>query len=90
MASDDPHLAALHCEPRAALDGGVDGLDAIRSVLRAAPQHLMPDGILVLEHGHEQQRAVARLAADNGLAVELAGRDLAGHERFVVLRSART
>src|SRR5690606_5841786 len=39
LASDDPHFARLGFEPRAALDGGPDGLDAIRRVLDGAPAH---------------------------------------------------
>jgi len=88
LASDDPHFARLGFEPRAALDGGPDGLDAIRRVLDGAPAHLEADGVLIIEHGHEQQAAVAALAERAGLDVLDAGRDLEGRPRYVVLRRA--
>lgn len=46
-------------EPSLALDGnrsgGNDGMDFVRSLLQAAPQHLAPQGVLVLEIGNERQ-----------------------------------
>ncbi|WP_322999795.1 50S ribosomal protein L3 N(5)-glutamine methyltransferase [Castellaniella sp.] len=41
-------------EPRMALAGGADGMDLVRRILAQAPDHLTPDGLLVLEIGHEQ------------------------------------
>ena len=38
-------------EPRLALDGGSDGLDIVRKLLRQAPARLKPHGIVVLEVG---------------------------------------
>jgi ribosomal protein L3 glutamine methyltransferase len=38
-------------EPRLALDGGLDGLDIVRKLLRQAPERLHPHGIVVLEVG---------------------------------------
>ena len=39
-------------EPSLALAGGVDGLDAVRAIIDAAPRHLTERGILVVEVGH--------------------------------------
>jgi ribosomal protein L3 glutamine methyltransferase len=41
-------------EPTMALAGGTDGMDCVRRILQAAPQYLSPEGILVLEIGHER------------------------------------
>lgn len=41
-------------EPRLALAGGTDGMELVRRILADAPGHLTPDGLLVLEIGHEQ------------------------------------
>jgi ribosomal protein L3 glutamine methyltransferase len=41
-------------EPQVALAGGADGMDFIRTLLREAPSHLSPDGVLVLEIGNER------------------------------------
>lgn len=41
-------------EPSLALAGGADGMDLIRPLLAQAADFLQPDGILVLELGHEK------------------------------------
>ncbi len=43
----------LH-EPQLALASGADGLDHVRAILRAAPDHLENNGILVVEVGHNR------------------------------------
>jgi ribosomal protein L3 glutamine methyltransferase len=42
-------------EPDMALAGGIDGMDFIRHLLQAAPRHMQPDAVLVLEIGHERE-----------------------------------
>jgi ribosomal protein L3 glutamine methyltransferase len=44
----------FRAEPALALDGGEDGMDFIRPLLRRLPRHLNPEGVLVLEVGHER------------------------------------
>ena len=51
MESLPPEFQA---EPRLALDGGADGMDFIRRLLQDLPRHLTPQGVLVLEIGHER------------------------------------
>jgi ribosomal protein L3 glutamine methyltransferase len=46
----------LH-EPTLALAGGDDGLDAVRTILRKAPQFMQRDGLLVVEIGHNRAAA---------------------------------
>ncbi len=41
-------------EPQLALAGGDDGMDLVRRILEAAPRFLKPEGVLVLEIGHER------------------------------------
>ncbi|MFH1708604.1 MAG: peptide chain release factor N(5)-glutamine methyltransferase [Planctomycetota bacterium] len=71
-------------EPRAALDGGADGLDLIRRCVTAAGRFLAPGGALYLEVGHTQAAAVAGLirAAGNYGPVRVV-RDYSGIDRVV-------
>jgi release factor glutamine methyltransferase len=46
-------------EPRAALDGGADGLDVARRVVSAASRLLAPRGWLLIELGADQDEALA-------------------------------
>jgi len=81
IARGDAHLDALQHEPQLALTSGIDGLDAIRHVVAAAPQHLARDGWLLLEHGHDQARAVRDLLGERGFVDVCTRHDLAGIER---------
>jgi release factor glutamine methyltransferase len=76
----------LH-EPLLALDGGPDGLDAIREILNKARVCLVPGGTLLVEMGFDQQAGVAAIAASFP-EYELPEfiKDLAGHTRLVVLK----
>ena len=46
-------------EPRIALAGGDDGLDAVRTILRDAPRYLNPGALLVVEIGHNRSAVEA-------------------------------
>lgn len=52
VAAFPPEYAA---EPRLAHAGGADGLDLVRRILTEAPQHLTPDGVLLVEVGRGRQ-----------------------------------
>lgn len=52
MAALPPECRA---EPKPAFDGGPDGLDVIRRILRDAPEHLAPDGGLLCEIGRGRE-----------------------------------
>jgi release factor glutamine methyltransferase len=71
-------------EPRAALDGGPDGLTYIRRLLSQAAQRVKPDGWLLLEIGATQGQLVATLARQAfPLAAINLHRDYAGLTRIV-------
>ena len=79
----DPHLQRgdVRFEPLSALASGADGLDDIRRIATAAPQHLKPGGWLLFEHGYNQGEGCREILRQQGfLAVETI-RDLAGLER---------
>jgi release factor glutamine methyltransferase len=73
-------------EPRAALDGGADGLVAYRNLAAVLPRILRPGGYAILELGAGQLGPVAPLFT--GLHVLHAAPDLAGIARALVLRKA--
>lgn len=80
VAEGDPHLAAgdLRFEPAVALACGRDGLDAIRCILAAAPDHLEPGASLHVEHGYDQAGAMAELLMAAGFNDISQHQDLAG------------
>ncbi|WP_375409502.1 peptide chain release factor N(5)-glutamine methyltransferase [uncultured Methylobacterium sp.] len=99
IVSNPPYIAGdviaglsteVRChDPRLALDGGDDGLEAYRSILealaRVGPGFLAPGGTLHLEIGFDQAAAVSDLARHAGFAEVVVARDLAGHDRTVSL-----
>ncbi|WP_212630636.1 peptide chain release factor N(5)-glutamine methyltransferase [Pseudomonas sp. KB-10] len=84
IRADDQHLVQgdVRFEPSSALVAGSDGLDDIRAIIQAAPQHLLSGGWLLLEHGFDQAEAVRGLLAAAGFAEVHSRRDLGGHERI--------
>lgn len=90
----DDELEALPAEvrdhePRAALAGGTDGLDLVRTMATRAPEHLEPGAHLFLEIGARQGPAtVAVFEADPGWTSVRLHADLAGRDRFVTARRA--
>ena len=71
-------------DPRQALSGGPDGLDAYRVLFPQAAKLLAPDGLFALEFGAGQADAVQGLAEAAGLCVVDVVRDLAGHDRCLI------
>lgn len=55
--------AEFHSEPRMALDGGKDGLDIIRKLLRQARDRLQPHGVVLIEVGGLQRAMDKEFAA---------------------------
>ncbi|MCG6203917.1 peptide chain release factor N(5)-glutamine methyltransferase [Rhodopseudomonas sp. HC1] len=83
-------IAALDIEvrdhdPRLALDGGADGLDAYRRIAPESMRLLRPGGALVVEFGQGQSGAVVALMRTAGLTVSSPPRaDLGGILRVAV------
>lgn len=76
-------------EPRLALDGGVDGLHAYRSLGPVLARRLAGHGIAALEIGHGQSEPVTHIMSDAGLDIVASHTDLGGIPRCILLRSAR-
>lgn len=72
----------VKCEPVLALDGGKDGLDAVRAIAAMAPKMLKPGGALALEIGSEQGPAVHKLLTHMKLSGVSIKKDAQGLDRF--------
>lgn len=100
LVSNPPYIASadidglsaeVRHEPRIALDGGDDGLHALRAIIAAAHKHIASGGLLVLEHGHDQADAVRDLIDASGSFKSVQTRnDLAGNPRVTWARRAQS
>ena len=73
-----------HHDPRAALDGGADGLDAYRTLIPQAARLLAPGGHLVVEAGLGQSGPIEAFMTNAGLTPAAAPKaDMAGIPRAV-------
>jgi release factor glutamine methyltransferase len=70
-------------EPRLALDGGADGMDLIRRIVREAPGYLRPGGDILLEADPSQMQAAGDLLASRAYNDIQLYRDLAGNQRVI-------
>ncbi|TVQ36566.1 MAG: peptide chain release factor N(5)-glutamine methyltransferase [Geminicoccaceae bacterium] len=75
-------------EPRAALDGGTDGLDAYRRLFRGLAAHLAPGGLALFELGFDQGPTLLAMAAAHGFSGCSLRQDLTGHDRCLVIPGA--
>ena len=88
-SGDYPNLMAdvRDYEPRLALEAGPEGLDLISRLLRQAPEHLNPGGVLFLEIGSDQGHAVLELIDRVLPSASHVGvrQDYHGYDRLVVI-----
>ncbi len=71
-------------DPHRALNGGIDGLDAYRTLAGRLPDLLRSDGLAALELGFGQAEAVAELTTNSGLEVIGVEPDIAGIARVLL------
>lgn len=94
IVSNPPYIAANQIadlqrevreyDPRAALDGGKDGLTAYRAIAGGAAAHLTENGRVAVEIGHDQKRDVEAIFAQAGFVPRAAASDLGGRDRALV------
>jgi release factor glutamine methyltransferase len=82
ISSLDPEVRDY--DPRLALDGGADGLDAYRAIAASAPALLAPGGALVVELGAGQAAPASALFEAAGMRVLSIRDDLGGIPRALV------
>ena len=89
VCAGDPVLLSLAQEPASALVSGDDGLDAIRELAGQCGAILDAGGRLMIEHGSDQQEAVADTLRDFGWEGIECYRDLAGLPRVTAATHKR-
>ncbi len=75
-------------DPAAALDGGPDGFEPYRRIVPTLDRLLAPEGAALFEIGSDQAEGLRRIAGGLGFAAAVQ-KDLAGHDRVVVLQRGR-
>ena len=88
VAIEDADLDTIQTrhEPPLALFAGIDGLSALRIIITEAPTHILPDGYLIVEHGHLQGQAVRDLLCHSGFHSIVTRNDLADLPRVSIGR----
>lgn len=75
-------------DPRAALDGGADGLEFFRAIAAEAPHWLKPGGVLMAEFDDGQGPALLELFSAAPWRSQRVEKDLSGRERFFIASAA--
>ena len=70
-------------EPALALDGGEDGLDLIREIIRQAPSRLNPGGILMIEAASPQMTVMENLMEESGFYSIRILQDIESRDRVI-------
>lgn len=96
IASNPPYIASAEIptlmadvrdfEPKLALDGGRDGLDLVRRIVKEAPAHLEKNGIVALEIGYDEAERTRAIFSEHGFADIETKRDYGKIERVVSAR----
>lgn len=73
-------------DPILALDGGMDGLDAYRSILTEIKNLLAPGGLALFEIGYDQAESMPRIVEDSGATPGAIIYDSGGNPRVVECR----
>jgi release factor glutamine methyltransferase len=94
IAANPPYIPSVEIEtlsadvrlhdPIRALDGGQDGLDPYRIIVREAKRFLEEDGVVAVEIGHGQGADVTELIREAGYGAAQLHRDLAGNDRVLM------
>ena len=75
--------AEVQNEPRLALDGGIDGLETIKRIIKEAPDYLLPGGYLLLEADPRQMEEISVILEKNNAKDIKLIKDLSGSSRVI-------
>jgi release factor glutamine methyltransferase len=99
IVSNPPYIPSKHIDnlqadvrdfdPRRALDGGEDGLDAYRLISEGAHRCLAAGGTIGVEIGYDQKDAVTGIFQRAGYRLIKAVRDIAGNDRVLMFQESR-
>lgn len=83
IAEQDPHLQEgdLRFEPHRALASGLDGLADLSLIIKQGYDYLLPNGVLLLEHGYDQKLNVRAILRKLGYKNVQCWQDIQGHDR---------
>ena len=81
---DNYLLGDIRYEPQRALIAEENGLQDLRIIIEQAKSHLQPNGLLLLEHGHQQGPSTCALFETQDYKKIKTYQDLAGHDRVTV------
>ncbi|NML75948.1 peptide chain release factor N(5)-glutamine methyltransferase [Rhizobium sp. S-51] len=94
IVSNPPYIPTLVVEtldpevrdhdPRAALDGGEDGLEAYRAIAADAAQHLLEGGAVAVEIGYDQKLSVSQVFEEKEFSLSEARQDYGGNDRVLL------
>ena len=73
-------------EPRLALDGGEDGMNASRKIILGASNGLSKGGWLILEHHYDQSEKIIDVMKNIGMEEVSFEKDLSGTKRYAICR----
>ena len=73
-------------EPRIALDGGEDGMDASKKIILGALNGLAKGGWLILEHHYDQSEKIIDFIENIGMEEVCFEKDLEGIKRYAICR----
>ncbi|HAT8179993.1 TPA: peptide chain release factor N(5)-glutamine methyltransferase [Legionella pneumophila] len=83
IAENDPHLKQgdVRFEPASALVSSQDGLADLQYIIKHSYEYLLPDGLLLVEHGFEQKNKISTILKQLGYKNIHCWQDLQGHDR---------
>jgi release factor glutamine methyltransferase len=98
IVSNPPYIASAEIatlapevkdfDPRAALDGGADGLDFYRRLAKEAKPFLKPDGKIMVEFGDGQAEDIKKIFEVEKWIVEAVREDYSHRARILIAKSS--
>lgn len=83
IAKNDPHLQEgdVRFEPLSALVSEQEGLADIQVIAKEGYNHLLPKGLILLEHGYDQKSAIRAILNELGYCNVQGWQDISGQDR---------